>query len=645
MTGKENTMIVLSCIDVSKAYVVDNIIENISFTVNDNEKVGLIGLNGAGKTTLFNILTGNSDFDSGEIYLAKGKKIGYLKQNTNIESDRSIMNEMLTIYQEVIRLEQDLHELSHKISSYTENDDSDELQRIMETYAKMSEKFEEMDGYIFKSHIKGVLKGLGFSENEFDKPVNLLSGGQKSRVMLAKLLLEKADVLLLDEPTNHLDIEAISWLEKYIKDFKGAVIIISHDRYFLDNTVSRIFLMENKNLKDYDGNYTEFIKKRKIELKQRAKQYEEYEKEINRQEEMIRRLHAYGSKRNIRQALSRQKSLDKIKKMDKPSLGNKKVKLRFATRIKSGTDVLAAESLAVNYGDHRVFSNIDINVFKGEKVGIIGPNGIGKSTLLKVIAGKIESYEGNVTIGHNVNIGYYDQEQTNLDSESTVIDEIWDYNPDLNYYDIRSMLARFLFNGDDMYKIVGDLSGGEKSRLSLLKLMTSNSNFLLMDEPTNHLDIDSKEILEDALVNYEGTVLVVSHDRYFLNKVADKIYDVSSDSAFQYLGNYDYYIQKKAELEETDESVTVLKTKTQINAEKKRERENIRDRQQREKTVQKIEEQIQMHENKIREFELALCQPSTYEDKVLIIDLNEKLNTYKNELEVLYTEWAKLLEN
>ncbi|WMJ78955.1 MULTISPECIES: ABC-F family ATP-binding cassette domain-containing protein [unclassified Sedimentibacter] len=638
-------MIVLSCNDVSKAYVVDNIIENISFTVNDNEKVGLIGLNGAGKTTLFNILTGKSDFDSGEIYLAKGKKIGYLKQNTNIESNRSIMNEMLTIYQNVIKLEQDLHELSHKISSYTENDDSEELQQIMETYAKMSEKFEEMDGYIFKSHIKGVLKGLGFSESEFDKPVNLLSGGQKSRVMLAKLLLEKADVLLLDEPTNHLDIEAISWLEKYIKDFKGAVIIISHDRYFLDNTVSRIFLMENKNLKEYDGNFTEFIKKRKIELEQRAKQYEEYEKEINRQEEMIRRLHAYGSKRNIRQALSRQKSLDKIKKMDKPALNNKKVKLRFATRIKSGTDVLAAEGLAVNYGEHRVFNNININVYKGEKVGIIGPNGIGKSTLLKVIAGKVESYEGNVTIGHNVNIGYYDQEQTNLDSESTVIDEIWDYNPDLNYYDIRSMLARFLFNGDDMYKIVGDLSGGEKSRLSLLKLMTSNSNFLLMDEPTNHLDIDSKEILEDALVNYEGTVLVVSHDRYFLNKVADKIYDVSSDSAFQYLGNYDYYIQKKAELEETDESVTVLKTKTQLNAEKKKERENIRDRQQREKTIQKLEEKIQLHENKIHELEFELCQPSTYEDKVLIIDLNEKLNTYKNELDILYTDWTELLEN
>jgi len=463
--------------------------------------------------------------------------------------------------------------------------------------------------------------------------------------MLAKLLLEKADVLLLDEPTNHLDIEAISWLEKYIKDFKGAVIIISHDRYFLDNTVSRIFLMENKNLKEYDGNFTEFIKKRKIELEQRAKQYEEYEKEINRQEEMIRRLHAYGSKRNIRQALSRQKSLDKIKKMDKPALNNKKVKLRFATRIKSGTDVLAAEGLAVNYGEHRVFNNININVYKGEKVGIIGPNGIGKSTLLKVIAGKVESYEGNVTIGHNVNIGYYDQEQTNLDSESTVIDEIWDYNPDLNYYDIRSMLARFLFNGDDMYKIVGDLSGGEKSRLSLLKLMTSNSNFLLMDEPTNHLDIDSKEILEDALVNYEGTVLVVSHDRYFLNKVADKIYDVSSDSAFQYLGNYDYYIQKKAELEETDESVTVLKTKTQLNAEKKKERENIRDRQQREKTIQKLEEKIQLHENKIHELEFELCQPSTYEDKVLIIDLNEKLNTYKNELDILYTDWTELLEN
>lgn len=637
-------MIVLSCNEISKAYVVDNIIENISFSINDNEKVGLIGLNGAGKTTLFNILTENLEPDKGEIYKAKGKKLGYLKQNTYIESNKTIMDEMLTIYEDIINLEKDIHTISHKISSFTENDDQEELHTLMEKYAKMSEKFEEMDGYSFKSLIKGVLRGLGFSEIEFDKPINLLSGGQKSRVMLAKLLLEKADILLLDEPTNHLDIEAISWLEKYIKDFTGVVIIISHDRYFLDNTTNRIFLMENTTLKAYNGNYTEFIKRRKIEKEQEKKLYDEYEKDIERQEEQIRRLHAYGSKRNIRQAFSRQKALDKIKKMDKPSVDSNKVKLKFTPKLKSGRDVLSVEDLSVSFNNYKVFENIQINIYKGEKAGIIGPNGIGKSTLLKVIAEKINDYSGTVKLGHHVSIGYYDQEQSNLDSENTVIDEIWDYNPELNYYDIRTMLAQFLFNGDDMYKIVGDLSGGEKSRLSLLKLMTSNANLLLMDEPTNHLDIDSKEVLEDALLNYEGTVLVVSHDRYFLNKVANKIFEMSKDGSFEYLGNYDYYVQKKAELEETDDGEAVLKTKTQINAEKKKERENIRERQQREKKVRQLEEQIELHENEKAELELELCKPSTYNDNLLIIELNEKLNSNKNKLETLYTQWEEILE-
>ena len=638
-------MIVLSSNNISKAYVVDNIIENISFTVNNNEKIGLIGLNGAGKTTLFNILTGNLEPDTGDIFKAKGKKLGYLKQNTNIVSQRSIMEEMLTIFESVIKLEEELQNLSYKISSFTEKDNQLELEKLMNSYSKMREQFEEADGYSFKSLIKGVLRGLGFSESEYDKPINLLSGGQKSRIMLAKLLLEKADILLLDEPTNHLDIEAISWLEKYIKDFKGAVIIISHDRYFLDNTVSRIFLMENKSLKSYNGNYTEFIKKRKIELEQEKKLYDEYEKEIERQEEMIHRLRSYGSKRNIKQASSRQKSLDKIKKMDKPTQDNKKVKLKFTPKIKSGRDVLKIENVAVSFKEQQIFSNIQMEIYRGEKVGIIGPNGIGKTTLLKTIANKLTNYSGTVNLGHYVNTGYYDQEQTNLDSENTVIDEIWDENPTLNYYDIRTMLAQFLFNGDDMYKIVGDLSGGEKGRLSLLKLMASNSNFLLMDEPTNHLDIDSKEVLEDSLINYEGTVLVVSHDRYFLNKVATKIFDMSKDCIFQYLGNYDYYVQKKAELDETDDEVTTTKTKTQIIAEKKKEREIIRDRQQREKKIKKIEEQIEMHENEISELELELCQPSTYNDKVLIINLNERLNIRKAELEKLYTAWEEIQEN
>lgn len=638
-------MIVLSCSDISKGYVVDNIIENVSFSVNDNEKIGLIGLNGAGKTTLFNILTGSLDPDSGEIYRVKNKKLGYLKQNTKIESNMSIMDEMLTIFGDVIKIEENLNTLSHKISDFTESDNQEELESLMATYAKLSEQFEEADGYGFKSLIRGVLKGLGFSEKEFNKPINLLSGGQKSRVMLAKLLLEKADILLLDEPTNHLDIDAISWLEKYIKSFCGAAIIISHDRYFLDNTVDRILLLENKKLSSYNGNYTEFMKKRKQELELKIKQYDEYEKEIEKQEEMIRRLHAYGSKRNIRQAFSRQKALDKIKKMDRPQTDNKKVKLHFIPKVKSGKDVLKVENLSVSYDDYDVFKNVSINIYKGDRAGIIGPNGIGKSTLLKVVANKLNKFNGSVETGHYVNIGYYDQEQTSLDDENTVIDEIWDSNPDFNYYDIRTMLAQFLFTGDDLYKIVGELSGGEKSRLSLLKLMTSNANFLLMDEPTNHLDIDSKEMLEDALLNYGGTVLVVSHDRYFLNKIANNIYDMSSDGVFQYLGNYDYYLQKKAELEEGDDEIIEAKTKTQINAEKKKEREQIRDRQKREKTIKTLEEMIQMHENKIAELELALCQPSTYDDKVLVIKLNENLNTLKSELDQYYNEWTEILDN
>ncbi len=638
-------MIVLSCNNVSTAYMVENIIENISFTVNDNEKVGLIGLNGAGKTTLFNILTENLEPDSGEIYVAKGKKLGYLKQNTIIESNMSIMDEMLLIFDDVIKLEEKLHELSHKISSFAEEKGSAELEALMNIYSELSEQFVEADGYSFRSIIKGVLKGLGFSEDEFDKPINILSGGQKSRVMLAQLLLKKADILLLDEPTNHLDIEAISWLEKYIKNFKGAVIIISHDRYFLDNTVNRIFLMENKSLKSFNGNYTEFVKKRKIELEQAMKQYDEYEREIERQEEMIRRLHAYGSKRNIRQAFSRQKALDKIKKMDKPSVDSKKFKLKFTPKINSGRDVLSVNDVAVSFDGQQVFKNVNLKIYKGEKVGIIGPNGIGKSTLLKVIANIIKDYSGEIEYGHYVNIGYYDQEQTNLNNENTVIDEIWDEVPTLNYYTIRKYLAQFLFYGDDIYKLIEDLSGGEKGRLSLLKLMTSNANFLLLDEPTNHLDIDAKEVLEDSLINYEGTILVVSHDRYFLNKVVNKIYDLSEDGAFEYLGNYDYYLEKKAELDETDDVETIAKTKTQINAEKKKEREIIRGRQQREKTIKELEEQIEMHENEIHELEIKLCEPSTYNDNFLIINLNERLNIRKKELQELYLLWEELMDN
>lgn len=637
-------MIVLSCNNIEKAYVVDNVIENISFNVNDNEKIGLIGLNGAGKTTLFNILTGSLDYDSGNIFIANNKKVAYLKQNTRIESTNTIYEEMLTMFQDIIDMEAEIDRLQIEISKFSQHDEDGTLDKLMDTYTKLDEKFSEAEGYSYKSKIRGVLNGLGFTEESFDKPINILSGGQKSRVMLAKLLLERADILLLDEPTNHLDISATTWLEKYIASFKGAVIIISHDRYFLDNTISRVLLLENKSIKSYNGNYSEFMKKRKAEQELESKKYEEYEKEIQRQEEMIKRLHSYGSKRNIKQAFSRQKTLDKMKKAEKPSINNKKVKLRFTPKLKSGRDVLHVRNISKSFGDFNLFSNISFDVYKGDKIGIIGPNGIGKSTMLKIIAEKIFDFTGEVQKGHFVNVGYYDQEQTCLNDENTIIDEIWDDNPDFNYYYIRTVLSQFLFCGDDLFKIIGDLSGGEKGRLSLLKLMLSNTNLLLMDEPTNHLDIDSKEVLEDALINYDGTVIVVSHDRYFLNKVTNKIFDMSSDGLFEYLGNYDYYVEKKAELEQTDEEEIAGKTKTQLNAERKKERELRNTKKQREKQIKEIENNLELCENEIALLEDELCQPSTYNDKNKVLELNGKLDGLKIKHENLYMEWSAFHE-
>lgn len=635
-------MIVLSCNNISKAYIVDNIIENISFTINDNEKIGLIGLNGAGKTTLFNVLTGELDYDSGEIIVPKNKKISYLKQNTKIESDKTIFEEMLTMFDDIISMEKELRQLEIEISKFTEHDEDGMLANLMDKYTHLNEKFVELDGFSYKSHIRGVLKGLSFNEEDFDKPINILSGGQKTRVMLAKLLLERADILLLDEPTNHLDIEAIAWLEKFLNSFNGAVIIISHDRYFLDNIVNRIMLLENKSIKMYNGNFSEFMVKRKIEIEQAIKKFEEYEKEVERQEEIINRLHAYGSKRNIRQAFSRQKTLDKMKKSERPNYENKKLKLRFSPKLRSGLDILKVENLSKAFEENIIFSDISFNAYRGEKIGIIGPNGIGKSTLLKIIAGKIESNTGIVETGHFVNIGYYDQEQTHLNLENTVIDEIWDDNPKFNYYDVRSLLAQFLFTGDDLFKIIGDLSGGEKGRLSLLKLMLSESNFLLMDEPTNHLDIDSKEVLEDALSNYDGTVLVVSHDRYFLNKLCTKIIDMTSEGLTEYLGNYDYYLEKKAELEQSDDEIITSRTKTQINAERKKDRGLRAEKKKKEKEIKDVEEKIENNEKELALLEEKLCQQSTYNDKNLVMQINEKMQTLKAENEELYILWSEI---
>ncbi|CCQ94598.1 Uncharacterized ABC transporter ATP-binding protein YdiF [[Clostridium] ultunense Esp] len=635
-------MIVLSCNNISKTYVVDKILEDISFTIEDGDKIGLIGLNGSGKTTLLNILVGNISKDEGEIYVQKDLKIGYLRQHTDMNSDKTIFQECLEVFEPLIEMEKNLRTLEHEISHESSKGSSKRLNQLMAEYSNLLEEFNNKNGYGYKSEIKGVLKGLGFKEEEFDKEINVLSGGQKARLSLAKLLLEKPDLLLLDEPTNHLDIDAINWLESYLLEYKGAALIISHDRYFLDNVVTRIFHLENLKLKTYNTNYSRFMKERKKELELLKKDYENQQREIKRQEEIIKRFYNYGDRRYIRQAQSRQKLLDKMKTIDKP-LDTKKVKISFEPKIKSGKEVLKVEQLEKSFGDFKLLEDINFTIYRGEKVGLIGPNGIGKTTLFKMIFGQIPYDTGSITLGHQVHTGYFDQEQTKLNLDKTIIDEIWDENPKFDHYQIRSILSRFLFIGDDIFKEIEELSGGERGRLALLKMMLSNANFLLMDEPTNHLDIYSKEVLEDALKDYEGTLLVISHDRYFLNKVTDKILELTKEGIAEYLGDYDYYLEKKNEIiveEEHD-----YRTKTQIKLERKKERERRAIEKKRKKEILALEEIIEEKEKKIEELDRLLCQPELYEEPDRIIQLTKDRENIQMDLDSLYEKWIILTEN
>lgn len=634
-------MIILSCNNISKSYGTDEILKDISFTVEDRDKIGLIGLNGSGKTTLFNILSGETYMDNGKIYFQKDLKIGYLKQHTNIKSNDSIFDECLKVFEPLIQMEKELRKMEQDMSIEGSKSNSTKLEKLMNDYAQLMESFNNSNGYGYRSEIKGVLKGLGFKEEEMNKKVNLLSGGQKARLSLAKLLLEKPELLLLDEPTNHLDIEAISWLENYLKEYSGAMLIISHDRYFLDNIVSRIFLLENKEIKVYNMNYSKYTEQRKKDIELLKKKYEDQQKEIKRQEEIIKRFSNYGGSRYIKQAQSRQKMLNKMKLIDKP-MDNKKAKITFEPKIKSGRDVLRVEKLCKSFDGEKLLENIDFAIYRGEKVGLIGPNGIGKTTLFKMILNQIPYDSGIISLGHHVHIGYFDQEQTKLNLDKTVIDEIWDDNPKLNYYEIRSILSRFLFIGDDIFKEVGELSGGERSRLALLKMMLSNANFLLMDEPTNHLDIDSKEVLEDALIDYEGTLFVISHDRYFLNKVVDKILELTEEGIKEYIGNYDYYLEKKNEIiveEEED-----YKTKTQIKLERKKEREELEFIKKKKEEIIRLEKKIEQKEMDIEKIDMLLCKPNIYDEPEKVIELTKKREALEAKINSLYEQWIILTE-
>ncbi len=635
-------MLVLTCNNIEKSYGIETVIEDISFNVADGDKIGLIGHNGSGKTTLFKIISKNLDPDHGDIYIRKDLRLGYLEQHTKVESDKTLFEECLTVFEHLIQMEKNLRQLEEDISTAATNKDS-KLDSLMDSYSKMSEDFSKLNGYGYESSIRGTLIGLGFTEEDFDKPVDVLSGGQKSRLALSKMLLEKPDILLLDEPTNHLDIEAIDWLAKFIKEYDGATLLISHDRYFLDESVNRIFHLENLRLKEYNTNYTDFVKRRKKDIEINKKHFENQQEEIARHKKVIQQYISYGGERYNRLAKSRQKMLDKIEVMDQHSERDS-IRFKFKPKIESGTDVLQVENLAKSFGDVDIFKDINFNIYKGERVGLIGPNGVGKSTLFKIILEKIQDYKGKAILGHHVQTGYFDQEMSDLSMDKTIIDEIWDDNPTLTHTEIRTILSQFMFIGDDVFKEISDLSGGEKGRLSILKLILSKSNFLLMDEPTNHLDIDSKEILEEAILDYEGTLFVISHDRYFLNRIVDKIFLMTEDGIEEFLGNYDYYVEKINE-EKLDLNQGPEKTRTQIQNEKRKERDRLNEQRELKKEIKNLEEDIEELEKKIQIIDLELSETETYEDQDKVMQLSQNRDKIDTKLNKLYEKLILLSED
>jgi ATP-binding cassette subfamily F protein 3 len=637
-------MIVLSCNNLNKSFGIDSILENVNFTVNEGDKIGIIGINGTGKTTLFKIISGIYGYDSGDIYTSKDCEIGYLEQNMNFHSENTIFEEVLEVFKDLIDMENYLRDLEIKISNESLNPNSSKLEKLMDEYSHKLELFSDMNGYGYKSEAKGVLKGLGFNDEDLEKPISILSGGEKTRVLLGKLLLKKPTLLLLDEPTNHLDSEAIEWLEIFLKQYRGTVMLISHDRYFLDQTVNRIFEIHNRKLKTYNGNYSDFIVNSAIEKEIEQKQYEDQQKEIKKQEESIERLKSYGREKHLKRARSKEKMLSKVDILDRPDSERKRAKIEFNPSVTSGNDVLQVRNASMGYGDRILFKDLNLDIYRGEKVALIGPNGAGKSTLFKIITGELSPLSGDVKFGTNVNVSYFHQEQKTLNLENTIIDEIWNDNTHLTQTTLRNMLGAFLFEDEEVFKNISSLSGGERARIAILKLILSNSNFLLLDEPTNHLDIDSKEVLENALLNYTGTIFTISHDRYFLNTVVDKILVLDEFGVTEYLGNYDYYIEKKRQAEEMSVVETYEeKTKTQIKEEKKKEREQRELQKKNRVRIQNLEKEIENTEKEIENLDLLLCQEEVYSNPNKAREVNQEKTTLEDKLSSLYLEWEELM--
>lgn len=634
---------ILACQNISKSFGVEPVIRNVSFHVEDQEKVAIVGINGAGKSTLLKIIVGELPADEGTVTLAKGKTLGYLAQHQDMDDARTIYETVLEGKRQLIDMEQKIRELEEGMQSVSK----EEMESYMESYHKLLHEFEARDGYSYRSEVSGVLKGLGFSEDDFEKHCNELSGGQKTRVSLARLLVTHPDIILLDEPTNHLDIESIQWLETFLMNYKGAVVIVAHDRYFLDRIVTKVVEISMHKSAVFDGNYTEYAKKAAFAREEALRAYYNQQREIKHQEAVIEKLKSFNREKSIKRAESREKQLAKIDVLEKPQEEKSEMHMTLMPSVISGNDVLRVEGLSKAYDQKKLFQDISFEIKRGERVALIGQNGTGKTTILKILNEKVDADAGSFTLGTNVKIGYYDQEQQVLHMEKTLMEEIADDYPKLTQTRIRNILAAFLFTEDDVFKRVSDLSGGERGRLSLAKLMLSEANFLILDEPTNHLDIASKEILESALNRYEGTVLFVSHDRYFINRTATRILNLTEQKIVNYIGNYDYYLEKKETNERaylnTGETVEVVKedvsegkTDWQSQKEEQAKKRKIQNR------VKKIEEEIESLEEKLSELEEQFQDPAVATNSAKLGKLHSEQVEVQEKLDGLYEEWEAL---
>jgi len=631
-------MVILSVNGLTKSFLNENILENLTFSISDRDKVGIVGDNGSGKTTLFNLLTKELSVDSGEINFAKNVNFSILRQNISYKSDNNVYEECLEVFKDIIQLEKEIRELEVEMGN--QNLSEEEIHKLFDIYESKRHYFEENNGYSYNSKVRGVLFGLGFLEEDFSKSVNNLSGGQKSRLHLAKILLKPSNLILLDEPTNHLDIESIQFLESYLREYKGSCLIISHDRYFLNAVCNRIFSIENKKLKSFNCGYDEYISRCEKDFEINRHLYEKQQKEISRQKEIIQRFENYGNNRFIKQASSRRKLLDKIDLIENPEIYKNSMKLKLVPEVESGKDVLTISDLSMGFNDKILFDNINLNIYKGDKIGLVGKNGVGKTTLFKIICNNLDAIKGSCDLGARVSVGYYDQEQKTLSNQNSVMDEFWDAYPKMNNFEVRSHLAKFNFYDEDLFKSVGELSGGERARLELLKLMLSKSNFLLLDEPTNHLDIESKEVLEKAIVDYSGTVLTISHDRYFLNKVVNKIWYLEDGKITEFYGNYDYFLEKLNEKDEVEEKII---SKTEIEKEKKKKREVERQERAKKQKLKEIENKIFEIEEKIEICNKDIQNPEIFNDKDKFLEISQDLSELIKEKENLYLEWENYL--